>query len=169
MRPLPSPSRCSAMSSAAGMSPLTTTLLNNEGSSAIATPIQPSDAADASTASPSAAAAPASLLCAAGYWTAVFTITNAALGAGVLSFPFAFLNAGILPGISLLLVFGALCFASLCVVVAATHHVQTRRPDLVSISLGDVCAHICGERTARTVDALIVIQGEDFKKRVETP
>jgi len=49
--------------------------------------------------------------------TAVLTLTNASLGAGVLAFPFAFMSAGLLFASIITIALGMLSFLSLCVIM----------------------------------------------------
>jgi len=57
------------------------------------------------------------IYCDGSFWTAVLTTANAALGAGVLAYPVAFRDAGIVGGSLLLLLFAAAASVGLCIVL----------------------------------------------------
>lgn len=65
-----------------------------------------------------------------GFWTAVLTTANAALGAGVLAYPFAFSEAGLVGGSALLLAFAAIASVGLRAVFHCMARAQALDPSV---------------------------------------
>ena len=57
-----------------------------------------------------------SLLCDGAFVVAALSLVNAALGAGVLAYPFAFMSAGLIAASLCTAILGALSFLSLCII-----------------------------------------------------
>jgi uncharacterized protein YneF (UPF0154 family) len=68
--------------------------------------------------------------CDGGFWTAVLTTANAALGAGVLAYPVAFRDAGIVGGSLLLLLFAVAASVGLCIVLQCMSRAQAVNPSV---------------------------------------
>ncbi len=90
-----------------------------------------------------------------GFWTAVLTISNAALGAGLLSVPYAFFSAGLLVGSLTTGVLILACFASLCVIMARMAKAQAA--DDAICSFGGLVGWGCGARASWLVEILVLL------------
>lgn len=103
-----------------------------------------------------AAAAARPPLCLDGaFWTAVLTIANAALGAGLLSIPYAFAQAGLLVGMLLtLLLVGGAC-VSLCVIMATMGRAQAADPGVSSF--GTLVEWSCGKSASWAVEVTVIL------------
>jgi amino acid permease len=84
--------------------------------------------------------------------TPVLAFANAALGAGVLAYPFAYSGSGLAVGPALTLSIGSLAFASLCVIMRVTACVQETRPHIGTY--GGVVTEIVGSGAGRLVEAI---------------
>lgn len=88
------------------------------------------------------------------FWTAVLTIANAALGAGLLSIPYAIASAGLASGGAALLVLIIACCASLCIIMARMAVAQAADPSVTSF--GALVAWGCGPLAAWFVELLVL-------------
>ena len=73
---------------------------------------------------------PRRLLCHGGFWTAVFTTANAALGAGVLAYPVAFRDSGMAGGTLLLFAFAITASLCLFTVLQCMSRTQATNPSV---------------------------------------
>lgn len=104
---------------------------------------------------PSGAARRCGVLCDGGFWTAVLTISNAALGAGLLSVPYAIASAGWLTGGLATLVLVVLCFGSLCVIMGRMERAQAADPAVTSF--GALVSWACGPAASWFVELLVIL------------
>ena len=95
------------------------------------------------------------LLCDGSFWTAVLTISNAALGAGLLSVPYAFASAGIISGGLVTFLLIVACFASLSIIMALMARAQAADP--LVISFGTLVEWGCGPVAAWGVELLVIL------------
>lgn len=91
------------------------------------------------------------------FWTAVLTIVNAALGAGLLSVPFAFASSGFLTGAFAAVLLIGMSFLSLCIIMAYMMRAQAQDPQIVTF--GALIGWGVGPRAAIFVDVLVFING----------
>ena len=87
------------------------------------------------------------------FWSSVFTLANSAIGAGVLAFPYAFGETGLLLGISLTLAFGVVMSFTAHVLARSTEHAQRMAPDRDIRSYQDVAQVLVGPR----LETMVVI------------
>lgn len=103
-------------------------------------------------------------------WVTVFNMCNAAIGSGVLSFPFAFRQTGVVGGLILTITIWSIEVAVLCMLIRAAEKYKTKSYQ-VSVSLRDAgllmqtCTHSklfaqqgceCNVCLQLTVESLVV-------------
>ena len=84
--------------------------------------------------------------------TPVLTFANAALGAGVLAYPFAYSGSGLAIGPCLTMSVGTLAFLSLCVIMRVAAAVQEEQPHIQSY--GGIVQAVIGRRAGLGVEVL---------------
>ena len=95
------------------------------------------------------------LLCDGGFWTSVVTLTNAALGAGILSYPYAYSLSGIAVGSALTVMMCVFCAAGVCIIFHCMGIVQPR--DASIRSYGDLVRTVLGSTCGVSIDVFIVL------------
>lgn len=85
------------------------------------------------------------------FFTSVFTLTNSAMGAGLLAFPYAFSQCGLAMGVGLTIAFGSIMGYTAHVLAAATAHAQELAPGSNARSYQDVARVLVGPRLEAAV------------------
>ena len=80
------------------------------------------------------------------------SLVNAALGAGVLAYPYAFMSTGLVAGTGLTFMIGTLSFVSLCILMRCMKTVRDRDPTVASY--GDVVRVTLGSGASAGLEAL---------------
>ena len=81
---------------------------------------------------------------------AALALVNAALGAGVLAYPFAFMSAGIIPASLFTLFIGLLSFMALCFIMHSMKVARERRPSVASF--GELVHCALGPRASAVLE-----------------
>ncbi|EOD28417.1 vacuolar transporter [Emiliania huxleyi CCMP1516] len=127
--------------------------MSSQASSALLADAPPTTAGSPSeTSSPSARPDRPLLVRDAGFWTAVLTLCNAALGAGLLSLPYAVASAGLLVGSLSTCVLICASFASLCVIMGL---MAQAGPSVTSF--GGLVRWGCGPAASNVVDGFVFL------------
>ena len=91
---------------------------------------------------------------------ASLSLVNAALGAGVLAYPYAYMSAGLIPASLLTLMLGCLSFMALCSLMHAMSKARARVPDPSKVSsFGDLVREELGLKASMVLEVLIVLYG----------
>ena len=96
----------------------------------------------------------AQLACSPAYWTAVVTTALAALGAGVLAYPFAFMKAGLVGGGILLFTMSTFGGIALFILMRSIAYVQQTDPSVHAY--GEVVRVLCGPRAGAVVECGVI-------------
>jgi amino acid permease len=96
-----------------------------------------------------------SILCDSSFWTAVLTITNTALGAGLLSVPFAFMSAGYAGGLIATALLVSVCCLALYAIMIRMSWAQEL--DSTVKGFGALVRWGAGVRTSWFVDTLVFL------------
>ena len=89
--------------------------------------------------------------------TAALALVNAALGAGVLAYPFAFMSAGMVTASALTAFLGALSLVALCIVMHGMKEAHAKVGMSTVASYSDLVRHGLGRNAAAGLEMLIVI------------
>lgn len=87
---------------------------------------------------------------------AALSLVNAALGAGVLAYPFAFMSAGLVAANIVTAVMGAMSITSLCIIMHCMAVAQERHGRAKVASYGDLVLVALGGRASAALEVLIV-------------
>uniref|UniRef100_A0A7S0Q5N9 Amino acid transporter transmembrane domain-containing protein n=1 Tax=Coccolithus braarudii TaxID=221442 RepID=A0A7S0Q5N9_9EUKA len=104
---------------------------------------------------PSTPPSACALVCDSAFWAATFTTCNAALGAGVLAYPYAFMSAGLVPGPLLLLGLASLSCASLLVLVNEMASLLKMRPAVQTYT--DIALYGLGPKSASFLQLIVLL------------
>ena len=96
----------------------------------------------------------AQLVCSPAYWTAVVTTALAALGAGVLAYPFAFMKAGLVGGGILLFTMSTFGGIALFILMRSIAYVQRTEPSVHAY--GEVVRVLCGPCAGTVVEIGVI-------------
>lgn len=88
--------------------------------------------------------------------TGSLALVNAALGAGVLAYPFAFMSAGMVAGNIVTMGMGVLCFCTLCIVMHSMATMQERYGANAVRSYGELVKLGLGNRAAVALEVMII-------------
>ena len=89
--------------------------------------------------------------------TAALALVNAALGAGVLAYPFAFMSAGMVTASALTALLGGLSFLSLCIIMHCMSKAHAKVDMSVVASYSDLIQYGLGPKAAAGLEVLILI------------
>ena len=88
---------------------------------------------------------------------AILSLVNAALGAGVLAYPFAYMSAGMVLASVFTTAIGFLSMVSLCIIMHSMTVLQQREGMAAIRSFGDMIKYGLGARASNALEALIVV------------
>jgi len=91
------------------------------------------------------------------FWTSVFTLANAAIGAGVLAFPYAFAQCGLVLGIFLCFALSIVMGYTAYIVTLSTAHAHDISPESNVCSYQDIARVLVGPRLESAVLATISV------------
>lgn len=87
----------------------------------------------------------------------ILSLVNAALGAGVLAYPFAFMSAGMVLASVFTTAIGVLSMCSLCIIMHCMTILQAREGAANVKSFGDLVKYGLGQKASTALEALIVV------------
>lgn len=94
------------------------------------------------------------MLCSGSFWTPVITLANTALGAGILTYPFAYSLAGIAVGSVLTITTGTFCVMGVCIIFHCMGLAQQK--DASIRAYGDLVRTMLGTGYGVVIDMFIV-------------